>query len=71
MRLLSLVCVCPVLCKLTEDQWLLTLELSKQWMCAKQSSAKLTFLSQKLNAIEWQISLVKCFSVSLPRVTVP
>lgn len=66
-------CVCVQCCgKLTEkDQWLLMLELSKQWMCAKQSSAKPTFLSQKLNAIEWQISLVKCFSVSLPRVTVP
>lgn len=57
-------CVCVQCCgKLTKGKWLFKLKLSKQWMCAQQSSAKPTFLSQKLNAIEWQISLIKCFSV--------
>lgn len=43
-------CVCVQCCdKLTEkDQWLLTLELSKQWVCAKQSSAKPTFCPRSL-----------------------
>lgn len=50
-------CVCSMLWQThKEGQWLLMLKLSKQWKCAQQSSAKPTFLSQKLNTIEWQLS---------------